>query len=246
VEQNLIVISKSEEIRRSFADSYSLLGYEVSVYDDIIEPIRDLNLLDPSHVVMDIDELPRRWKIAASGLHLAQKRITTILISSAMTLEEANEALILGVSGIIIKPFLPEFHLKRVYDIMHRKLRAEGRRIYPRFYTGTVYNGQLVVPSTVTTQVHTFELVNLSEIGAAVRSRDTATAPELCPDFPLERAVLRIENEEFPISAKVVFRKGGLIGIVFTSIQSREANFRRILHRLALRAFGISGIEGKW
>ena len=98
----------------------------------------------------------------------------------------------------------------------------------------------------MTTQVHTFELVNLSEVGAAVRCRDPEMAPALQPGFPLEAAVLRIEEEEFPLSAKVVFRKGGLIGLVFRSIEAREANFRRILHRLALRAFGISGIEGKW
>jgi CheY-like chemotaxis protein len=246
VEQNLIVISRSKEIRSSFADSYSLLGYEVSVYDDIVEPIRDLNLLDPSHVIMDIDELARKWKIVASALRQAQKRIMTILITGGMTFEEANEALVLGVSGIINKPFMPEFHLKRVYDIMHRKLRTEGKRMYPRFYTGNVYNGTLTVASRVTSQLHTFELVNLCEIGAAVRSRDPEAAPEIIPKYLIDAAVLRIDEEEFPIAARIVFRKGGLIGLVIEKIIEREANFRRIIQRLALKAFGISGIEGKW
>jgi DNA-binding response OmpR family regulator len=246
VEQNLVVISKSDEIRSSFAESYSLLGYEVSVYDDILQPIRDLNLLDPDHVVLDIDELARRWKIVASGLRLAQKRITLILIAGSMTLEQANEALILGASGIIIKPFLPEFHLKRVYDILHRKQRAQGKRIYPRFYAGEVFDGDLVVHSEATRKIHTLELVNVSEIGVAVRSRDPESAPELQPRSTIDKAVLRIDNEEFPLSARVVFRKGGLIGLVFEDIRSREANFRRLLQRLCLKAFGISGLKGKW
>ena len=246
MDQNLIVISKSAEIRQSFTDSYSLLGYEVSVFEDIFEVIRDLNSLDPDHVIMDIDELARKWKIVASGLQLAQKKITIILIASTMTLDEANEALILGVSGVIIKPFLREFHLKRVYDIFHRKLRAEGKRIYPRFYSGVAFDGSLIVQSEKTDKIHSFELVNVSEIGAAVRSRDLEIAPELAPDYTTEHALLRIDNEEFPVTVQVVFRKQGLIGVNFRSIRRGRSNFMRFLQKLSLRAFGISGIKGKW
>jgi DNA-binding response OmpR family regulator len=246
VDQNLIVISKSEEIRRSFLDSYTLLGYEVRVFEDVFEVIRDLNYLDPDHVVMDIDELARVWKVVAAGLRLAQKKITIILLVSAMSLEQANEALLLGVSGIIIKPFLREFHLKRVYDIIHRKLRAEGKRIYPRFYAGTVFNGALVARHPATGQLHVFELVNISEIGAALRTRDMTAFAELQPGFVMEEALLRIDNQEFLLQAQVVFRQQGLIGIGFLRIKRGKANFLRLIQKLSLKAFGISGIKGKW
>jgi DNA-binding response OmpR family regulator len=246
VDQNLVVVSKAAEIRQSFLESYSLLGYEVNVSEDIIDLIRDLNILDPDYVVMDIDELPRMWKIVASGLRLAQKKITIILIAGTITLEEANEALVLGVSGIIIKPFLPEFHLKRVYDIIHRKLRAEGKRIYPRFYTGVVFGGSLTVPIEAADKIHTFELVNVSEIGAAIRSKDPGIAPELEPNVVIDDAVLRVDNEEFPVAIQVIFRKYGLIGVNFQRIKKGESNFNRFIQRLSLKAFGISGIKGKW
>lgn len=246
VDQNLVVVSKAAEIRQSFLESYSLLGYEVNVSEDIIDLIRDLNILDPDYVVMDIDELPRMWKIVASGLRLAQKKITIILIAGTITLEEANEALVLGVSGIIIKPFLPEFHLKRVYDIIHRKLRAEGKRIYPRFYTGVVFGGSLTVPIEAADKIHTFELVNVSEIGAAIRSKDPGIAPELEPNVVIDEAVLRVDNEEFPVTIQVIFRKYGLIGVNFQRIKKGESNFNRFIQRLSLKAFGISGIKGKW
>ena len=164
VGQNLIVVSKSQEIRDSFWDSYTLLGYEVTVCEDAIEVIRELNLLDPDHVIMDVDDLARKWKIVASGLKLAQKKINIILLTSAMNFEEANEALVLGASGIIVKPFLPEFHLKRAYDIIHRRLRIEGRRIYPRFYTGEIFDGDFVARSEEGSRRYKLELVNVSEI----------------------------------------------------------------------------------
>ncbi|MBN2551772.1 MAG: hypothetical protein JXB06_03330 [Spirochaetales bacterium] len=246
MDQNLVVISKSAEIRKSFTESYTLLGFEVNVTDNILELIRDLNILEPDYVVIDIDQLSRMWKIVASGLRLAQKKIMVILIAGGITLEEANEALVLGVSGIIIKPFLPEFHLKRVYDIIHRKLRTDGMRLYPRFYTGTVFEGSLTVPLPASNKVHNFELVNVSEIGAAVRSKIPDIAPELQPDVEIEDAVLRIDNEEFPTSVKVIFRKQGLIGVFFQRIKKGQSNFQRCIQRLSLKAFGISGIKGKW
>lgn len=246
MDQNLVVISKSAEIRQSFLESYSLLGYEVNVSEDVIELIRDLNVLDPNYVIMDIDELARMWKIVASGLRLAQKKITIILLAGTITLEQANEALVLGVSGIIIKPFLPEFHLKRVYDIIHRKLRAEGKRVYPRFYAGEVFDGALTIPIEATNKIHTFELVNVSEIGAAIRSKDPGIAPELESNVAIDDAVLRIDNEEFPMSLQVIFRKQGLIGVNFQRIKKGESNFNRLIQRLSLKAFGISGIKGRW
>jgi DNA-binding response OmpR family regulator len=246
VDQNLVVISKSEEIRKSFLESYSLLGYEVSVSEDILELIRDLNILEPDYVIIDIDELSRMWKIAASGLRLAQKKIMVILIAGGITLEQANEALVLGVSGIVIKPFLPEFHLKRVYDIIHRKLRTDGMRVYPRFYTGPVFGGALTVPVTGTDKVHTFELVNLSEIGAAIRSKVPDIAPELQSDVVIEDATLRLDNEQFPVEVRVMFRNQGLIGVYFQRIKRGESNFQRFIQRLSLKAFGISGIKGRW
>ena len=241
-----MVISKSEKIRESFEESYSLLGYEVSVSEDILELIRDLNILEPDYVIIDIDGLSRRWKIATSGLRLAQKKIMVILIAESITLEEANEALLLGVSGIIIKPFLPEFHLKRVFDIIHRKMQNDGMRVFPRFYTGPVFQGTLVIPVPGTSTVHTFELVNVSQIGAAIRSKITDIAPELQPDVVIEDAVLTLDNEQFPVDIQVVFRSHGLLGVYFQRIKKGDANFQRFVQRLSLKAFGVSGIKGRW
>jgi DNA-binding response OmpR family regulator len=246
VSRNLIVISRSAEIRESFNESYALLGYEVSVFEDIIGVIKDLNILDPDHVIMDIDSLPRKWKVVASGLKLAQKKITIILIASSMTFEEANEALILGVSGIIIKPFFPEVHLKRAYDIIHRKLRAKGKRAYPRFYAGSEFKGEFFMHTGTAGTGYIFEVVNLSEVGAAVRSKDPQIAPELQPNYVIHEALLQIDGQEFRVSVRVAFRRGGLIGFRLNEIDEGKANFVRLIQKLSLKAFGASGIQGRW
>jgi hypothetical protein len=44
----------------------------------------------------------------------------------------------------------------------------------------------------------------------------------------------------------VIFRKYGLIGVNFQRIKKGESNFNRFIQRLSLKAFGISGIKGKW
>lgn len=244
MEQNLIIVSRSQDIRRSFLESYSLLGYEVTAAEDIVEVIRELNTLDPDHVVMDIEGLPRQWKVVAAGLKLAQKDISVVLLAAAMTAEQANEAAFLGVAGVIIKPFQPEFHLKRVYDLIHAG--GGGKRVYPRFYAGGVFDGSLEYHSEATNKLHLFELVNVSEAGAAVRTRDLAAAPELQPSAPIAAATLRIDAEQFRLSAQVAFRKQGLIGLAFREIKTGKANFLRLIQRLSLKAFGISGIQGRF
>ena len=196
-------------------------------------------------VIIDIDELARMWKVVAAGLRLAQKKITVILLAGGVTLEEANEALILGVSGVIIKPFLPEFHLKRVYNIIHRKLLAKGQRVYPRFYAGEVFQGSLTISIETTDKVHTFELVNVTQLGAAIRSKEPEIAPELQPKVVVDQAVLRLDSEEFPVAIEVRFRRQGLLGVKFQLIKERQSNFNRFIQRLSLKDFGISGIEGK-
>jgi CheY-like chemotaxis protein len=246
VKENLLVIAKSEEIRRCFAESYPLLGYEVSAFEDIYEPIRELNDLNPAHVVMDVDELARKWKVVASGLKLAQKTITLILFASAMTLEEANEALHLGASGIIIKPFLPEFHLKRVYDIIHRKLRMAGKRIQPRFYAGGEFEGLLLFYERKSGKSCQLPLVNLSESGAAFRLGSPEQVPELQPDYEMDDGVLEIGEQQYPISFRVMFRDREMVGIIFKKIKAEMPNFMRFIQRLSLKAFGISGLKGRW
>ena len=243
---NLLVIAKSEEIRNCFARSYPLLGYDVSVFEDIYEPIRDLNFLDPDHVIMDVDELARKWKIFAAGLKLSPKKITLILFASAMTLEQANEALLLGVSGIIIKPFLPEFHLKRVYDIIHRKLRMGGKRIQPRFYAGTEFEGSLLFYEYKAGKSCQFALINVSEMGIAVRLGSPEEVPELKEGYAMDSAVLKIDDKEYPISFRAVFRDRNVVGLAFEQIKREKPNFQRFLQRLSLKAFGISGLKGSW
>jgi hypothetical protein len=79
-----------------------------------------------------------------------------------------------------------------------------------------------------------------------VRTRDLAAFPELQPGYVLEDGVLRIDNQEFQMRCQVVFRQQGLIGVGFRRIKKGKANFLRFIQKLSLKAFGISGIKGKW
>jgi hypothetical protein len=88
--------------------------------------------------------------------------------------------------------------------------------------------------------------VNLSQIGAAIRSKITDIAPEIQPDAVIEDATLRLDNEQFPVAVQVMFRNQGLIGVYFQRIKKGESNFQRFIQRLSLKAFGISGIKGRW
>ncbi len=245
-EQNLIVISKKDLIRKNFAEKFPILGYEVFTFDDIYEPIKSLNSLNPDLVIIDIGEEKRKWKIFVSGIKLAKKKIDIILLTDEMTLDEANEALILGASGIIVKPFFPEVHLKRIFEIVHRKSKRNAKRIYPRFYAGSAFQGELIFENLKKNKRYSFPLVNICEVGTSIRLDDPANASELIPKYSVQDACLKLDNQEIHISFRIVFRTKDLIGIGFTNIGEEKSNFIRFIQILNLKVFGKSGIRGKW
>ena len=63
-------------MRENLSHKFPLLGYKVYTFSDIYEPIKELNNIDPDLVIIDVDENRRKWKIFASGLKLAKKKIT--------------------------------------------------------------------------------------------------------------------------------------------------------------------------
>ena len=62
----------------------------------------------------------------------------------------------------------------------------------------------------------------------------------------MEDAILRLDNESFPVDIQVMYRKHGLLGVHFHRIKEGKSNFQRFIQRLSLKAFGISGIKGRW
>jgi hypothetical protein len=62
----------------------------------------------------------------------------------------------------------------------------------------------------------------------------------------MDNAVLRIGDQQYPISFRVVFRDRGTVGVIFEQIKEEKPNFLRFVQRLSLKAFGIAGIKGRW
>ena len=246
MKQNLIVVSNMKPICETLSQKFPLLGYEVFSFKDVSEPIRELNSLDPDLVIIDVDDDRRKWKIFASGLKLAKKKITIVLLASSMTPDEANEASILGVSGIIIKPFLPEVHLKRIFEIVHRKYKMMGKRIYPRFYAGLSFEGELQFQDLEKGEIYSCPLVNISEMGAAISINHPDEASELVKGYSIPNATLTLDNQKINISFEIVFRKGDLIGILFKDMGEGKSNFIRFIQTMSLKVFGKPEIKGKW
>ena len=92
-------ISKSEEIRKASSTATPLLGYEVKVFEDILEVVRDLNFLEPDHVVMDIDELARKWKVAAQACGWPRRKSRSSCWSGPVISLDRDQLLPLGFPG---------------------------------------------------------------------------------------------------------------------------------------------------
>jgi hypothetical protein len=48
------------------------------------------------------------------------------------------------------------------------------------------------------------------------------------------------------VDIQVIYRKQGFLGVYFQQFKEGESNFQRFIQRLSLKAFGVSGIRGRW
>ncbi|MBA7706860.1 hypothetical protein ES703_115718 [subsurface metagenome] len=131
---NVIVISKLNLFRLSLLKKFKTLGFNVSTFSGIREPIQRLNRLNPDVVIFDEDDAGQGWKTCISGLKRARKKIIFILVVKDISINQANEAVALGVSGIILKPFDPEKDIKKILATINKKYSISPKRSSPRFF----------------------------------------------------------------------------------------------------------------
>lgn len=243
---NVIVISNIHIIRLNLLKKFKTLGFNVSTFSDIREPLQLVNRLNPDVVVLDEDGAEREWKIFISGLKIAKKKIIFILITSKISINRANEAVSLGVSGIILKPFYPEKHLQKILDIINRNYSIFTKRASPRFFLDPADQPEISYFSEKEDEQYKLLIVNISENGAAIRSLLYQDLEELQPGFRAIDATMTLRSITVNLSFRVVSRENDLIGITFEEITKGQTEFLNYIEDIYTTVFGTKKEKGRW
>ncbi len=246
MEINLVVVAKLHIIRQSLMQRLKPLGYNVHTFADAQELLKHFNSINPDAIIMDGDGEEKMWKLLLLGLKKIKKRIFFILMISKMSIDQANEAVSLGVSGIILKPFNPAQHIRKISEIILEQKSIQMKREFPRFYLGANEKASLKYFDTKTKDITSFIVVNLSQRGAFLHLIYPETKDILQPGYRVPEGKLSLATMEISLSFMVIHTEGNRIGILIEEIHSEKNQFYKYINTHYTNIFGTPKVKGKW
>lgn len=240
----IAVLATTHLVRQSISQSVAALGFRAREFSDLAELVVGVNEVAPQLVAADIDGLEGKWRALAAALRGSRQRVALVLLAGRFSFDEAHEALALGVSGMILKPYRKEEHTARLSELFLKTRGLRPRRGAPRFvvpeqtaaslrYTGPVGEERLAV-------------ADLSLGGLGVRVEGTASGALFAPGSSLSGASLLLDGEEVPLSALVAHRTEGRIGLRLLRLLGGRPAFLHLVESQHARAFGAGGKGNRW
>jgi DNA-binding NarL/FixJ family response regulator len=238
------ILATTHLVRQSIAQAVAPLGFRTFEFTDLANLVRRVNEVAPQLVVVDIDGLEGRWRALAAALRGSQERVALVLLAGRFGLDEAHEALALGVSGMILKPFRKEEHTARLSELFLKTQGLRPRRTAPRFVPPEESAAQLQYAGA--TGEEQAPVADLSLGGLGLRPEGSAPGTMPSPGSNVKGAMLLLDGGEVPLSALVVHRTGGRVGLRVLRLLEGRPVFLRAVESQHTRAFGAGGKRNRW
>ncbi len=246
MELNVVVISRLHLIRQSLMARLKPIGFSVFLFEDIEEFIVRMNMVSPDIIIIDGDGIEEQWKKLLQAIGKKNKSIIPILILTKCSIDQANEALYLGVGGIILKPFNPSQHIRKILEIISTKKKLDLKREYLRVYPDISLRGTIKYFDSESKQQVTLSIINVSYRGAMVRFIYPETMENFQPGFRVPDAIFSIGSLQMNISFMVTHYEGKSAGILFEEIKTNKNKFYSFIDTIYNNVLGTVRVKGRW
>ncbi len=243
---NLVIIARLHIIRQGIMQKLKPLGYTIYTFEDVQDFLPRFNNINPDVIIMDGDGEGNKWKFLLLGLKKSKKKIFFILMANKMSIDAANEAITLGVSGIILKPFNPKQHIRKISEIILTRKSIQLKREYPRIYLPTDEKPTLKYFDPQKQDIISFTIINISTRGAMLRLLYPEYNSIFQSGYRVPEAKLNTGSLESSISFMVVHNQGEYIGILFEEIHTNKPQLYKYIELQYTNIFGTPRIKGKW
>lgn len=234
----LAIVSRSLLVREALVQRLSLLGVETSALPDFEVLGRELGGYAPALVLVDGDGWDQPWDRLVRRLDLRKKGVPGLLLISRLDVNQVLEAPSLGVGTVILKPFKPEEHTARVYDLFLAAQARTPRRAHPRYALGNGQPLEMEILPEGDWVARRLPVLDISGGGARIELPDPPAAAGLAPGSRWAVAGLAAAGARASVSFRVVHRSRRSVGIAFEQLADRSGALREVLQGFERQVFG--------
>ncbi len=242
----LALVSRSLLLREALLQRLSLLSVEVAAVSDFEALAREVDRSHPALVLVDGDGWEQNWEVLVRGLELNSRGLPGLLLVGSLNVDQLLEAPSLGLGTVLLKPFKPEEHTARIYDLFLRAQARTARRAHPRYFPAGGPRLEMEILPEGDWVALRLAVRDISGGGAGIELPDPPAAAALAPGSRWAVASLVVGGARASVGFRVVHRSRQTIGVAFEQLFDRNGTFRDALQGFDRQVFGSVVPRRSW
>ena len=221
---NILIITNENHIKNSLSHKFFPVGINVIHFKKCADAIQHLNKINPHVIIVDTDTEQRAWKPLITIIRSGKTSVPIVflLIMSNCDIETANQALYLGVNGIILKPFNKVKSILKIIKLIKRHIDIEKARNFIRIKPSIDDSIMFMYKDINTRSIIKGQVNNLSANGLGINLNMAYQDFNIEKDEILENCILKIKGEEIRFDLSVIWHHNRSIGGKFVNINKLE------------------------
>jgi CheY-like chemotaxis protein len=234
----LALVSRSLLLREALGRRLSLLGMGIASVSDFEALAREIESGSPDLILVDGDGWEQPWEVLLRSGELGAKGIPVLLLIASMDVEQVLQASSLGVAAVILKPFKPEEHTARIFDLCLEAQDLAARRAHPRYVPADGQRLEMEILPEQDWVKCRLSVLEVSSGGARIELPDPPAAAGLVPGSRWAVASLAVGGARTSVTFRVVHRTRNTFGVAFEQVIDRNRAFQEALQDLDRSVFG--------
>jgi DNA-binding response OmpR family regulator len=223
------------------------LGVQIATVSGFEALSRLIESDSPALVLLDGDGWERPWDSLLRSLQLKSKGIGALLLVGSLSADQLLQATSLGIGTVILKPFKPEEHTARIYNLFLGARALSPRRAHPRYVPENGQRLEMEILPEGDWIARRLPVLDISAGGARMELPDPpAAAARLVPGSRWAVASLEVGGARANVSFRVVHRSRQTIGVAFEQLIDRSGTFWEALQGFDRRVFGSHVPRRPW
>ncbi len=242
----MALVTRSLLLREALVQRLSLLSVEVAAATDFEALAREIERDHPALVLVDGDGWEQNWEVPVRRMELRKRGLAGLLLVGSLNVDQLLEAPSLGIGTVLLKPFKPEEHTARIYDLFLSAQARTARRAHPRYFPADTLRLEMEMLPEEDWVALRLTVRDICGGGAGIELPDPPAAAALAPGSRWAVASLVVGGARASVAFRVVHRSRQTVGVAFEQLIDRNGVFRDALLGFDRQVFGSVVPHRSW